>query len=132
MAQKPIKTTKEVSARRQINAAIAHLHKGDFECAITLAGAAEGQLPDTEHFYLFKILNKIRERYDPNAHQNWLKHPSGPECITITEFAVTLAISRAIQKFVAVSQSSTKDFEGFSRWAVERGHIPRPLTEKSN
>src|SRR6202023_190621 len=38
-----LKTNKKLSARRQTIAAIEHLHKKDYECAITLAGAREGR-----------------------------------------------------------------------------------------
>jgi hypothetical protein len=34
-------TTKKLAAQRQIGAAIAHLHKAELECAVTLATAAE-------------------------------------------------------------------------------------------
>jgi hypothetical protein len=34
--------TKKQASLRQLHAAIDHLHDGDYECAITLAGAAEG------------------------------------------------------------------------------------------
>jgi hypothetical protein len=39
-----INTSKYLSSRRQINAAIAHLYNKEFECEMTLAAAAEGQL----------------------------------------------------------------------------------------
>ena len=45
MAQRVVETSKRLSAERQIHAAIAHFHAGDFECAITLSSAAEGQMP---------------------------------------------------------------------------------------
>ena len=40
-----IETTIRVASMRQIHAAIDHLPRGDFECAITLAAAGEGMLP---------------------------------------------------------------------------------------
>ena len=43
----PIDTHIRLASMRQIHCAIEHLHRGDYECAITLAGAAEGILPDT-------------------------------------------------------------------------------------
>ncbi len=136
MARKSIHTSKQLSARRQINAAIAHLHNGEFECAITLAAAAEGQLSDTNKFYLFQLLKKRfgpkpAPEDDPNRIINWLKHPIKPETATICEFEVALTISRAIHKFVAVYEVSAREFEGFNIWAIENGHLPRPLTEAS-
>ena len=37
-----IETSKRLSAERQIHAAIDHFHRNEFECAMTLAAAAEG------------------------------------------------------------------------------------------
>jgi len=55
-----IKTTKQIAAYRQIVAAIEHLHKKGYECAITLAGAAEGQVKEQTTTHLFRlILNKF-------------------------------------------------------------------------
>jgi hypothetical protein len=134
-----IETSKYTSSRRQINAAIAHLHSRDWECAITLAAAAEGQLPEPEtQTFLFRALRKREEKDNLDLELNrvihWLKHPTPhePERIKISEFEVALTISRAIQKFVAVYKLSAREFEGFSTWAVERGHIPRPLTAKAS
>jgi hypothetical protein len=47
-----IETHVRYASMRQIHAAIEHVHREDYECAITLAGAAEGILPDTDepHF----------------------------------------------------------------------------------
>ena len=53
-----IETNIHSASMRQIHAAIAHLHSGDFECAITLAAAGEEMLPETDkpHFH-----QKIKE-----------------------------------------------------------------------
>jgi hypothetical protein len=57
MAQRVVQTSKRLSAERQIHAAIAHFHAGDFECAITLCSAVEGQMPPSgEPTHLFQIL----------------------------------------------------------------------------
>lgn len=51
--------TKKEAARRQITATIEHYEKGEYECAVTLAGAAEGQLTtkdDDSHFF-----NQLRQ-----------------------------------------------------------------------
>jgi hypothetical protein len=47
-----IKTWVRYASMRQIHAAIKHLDRGDFECAITLAAAGEEMLPpkDKPHF----------------------------------------------------------------------------------
>jgi len=45
--QVTIETSRKLAAQRQIDGAIAHLCESELECAITLAGAAEEVLPDT-------------------------------------------------------------------------------------
>jgi hypothetical protein len=40
--------TRQIASVLQINAALEHFHKYKFECAITLASAAEGILPNRE------------------------------------------------------------------------------------
>jgi tRNA threonylcarbamoyladenosine modification (KEOPS) complex Cgi121 subunit len=46
MAERVIQTSRRLATERQIHAAIAHFRAGDFERAITLSGAAEGQTPE--------------------------------------------------------------------------------------
>jgi hypothetical protein len=46
-----LKTNKKLSARRHMIAAIEHLHKKDYECAITLAGAAEDLIEVVVRFW---------------------------------------------------------------------------------
>jgi hypothetical protein len=125
-----VETSKKLSALRKIHAAIVHFHKGEFECAMTLAAAAEGQVPDSDKPYLFRILKHVPD-LDLNAIINWLKHDRAQEKATISEFEVVLTISRAIHKFVAAYRKSSREFEDFNKWAVENGHMPRPLTEIS-
>ena len=123
-----VDTSKQLASLRQIIAAIDHLHKKELECAITLAGAAEGQLPEKRTDYLFRLLKKVFSHDDLNLVRDWLKHQSGPENAIISEFEAALMISRAIHKFVGVYQASHPKFEEFSKWAVDAGHLPRPLT----
>jgi hypothetical protein len=56
--------TKQHAALKQINAAISQLRAGEYECAITLAGAAEDPLGDTAPDHLWKVLMRRR----PNNH----------------------------------------------------------------
>lgn len=83
-ASKPTETvTKKEAARKQITAAIEHYNNGEYECAITLAGAAEGQLISQDSDgHLFNRLKefvpaefKSKEWMDRlNAARDWLKH----------------------------------------------------------
>ena len=120
--------SKKDSALRQTKAAIEHLYANELESAITLAGVAEGQLPETARQHLYRVLVQRFSHDNLNLVRNWLKHPSGPESPTISEFEAVVMISRAIQKFVAAYEASCEEFESFSAWAVEKGHLPRLLT----
>jgi hypothetical protein len=93
---------------RQIHAAIEHLQRGDFECAMTLAAAGEGMLPSTDE-PKFRELARMTE---VNDTVDWLRH--GPmedkenrkrgrgQSITIEESEAIFVIYRAIAKFDAV------------------------------
>jgi hypothetical protein len=97
-------SNRKLSALRQIRAAIRHYLEGELECAITLAAAAEGQLPDTTDDYLLKGFKSIVpfEEFDYNLVINWLKHCNEPDQVTITSFEAAMTIRRSISKFVAV------------------------------
>jgi len=58
-AKLEIETTKQLAAIRQITAAIEHLRKQEYECAITLAVAAEGLLPPTDEPHIFSAFKNI-------------------------------------------------------------------------
>ena len=127
-----VETNKKLSSLRQIKAAIVHLHQKEFEAAMTLAAAAEGQIPEGAIDHLFRILRRWAPQDDFNLFINWLKHSSGPDGAVISEFEVALTIARAIHKFVAIYKASCQEFEDFSQWAVAKGHIPRPLTKAAD
>jgi hypothetical protein len=97
-------STRKLSAQRQISAAIRHFLKGELECAITLAAAAEGQLPDTPDPYLLKGLVRVVPfaEFNHNLVINWLKHHKEPDEVNIPRYEAIMVISRSISKFVAV------------------------------
>jgi hypothetical protein len=131
-------TTRQLAALFQITAAIKHFYDGDLECAITLASAAEGVLPDApEDETLFEHLKvtsaKHSRKFDLNFVQNWLKHGryNGHEIeeMKITPFLAAIALWRAITKFVAVYQKETPEMEEFMVWSREIGY-PAPTRRK--
>jgi hypothetical protein len=135
MAEAPtmIKTTKRLSAMRQILAAIRMLESVDYECVITLAGAGEGQIDEKlisgeSGPHLFRVLRSVWPKELVNEDDAWMKHSSGEEEREVTQFHVVLIIARAIQKYVAAYKETHVRFEEFSAWAVAKGHMPRPLT----
>jgi hypothetical protein len=91
---------------RQIHAAIDHLHRGDFECAITLAAAGEGMLPSTDKAHFCELDDAVTS---VNDIVNWLRHGEIKakqhkriENVAIGEFETIVLIYRAITKFDAV------------------------------
>jgi len=120
-----VKTNKQLSARRQICAAIEHFHKKDYECAITLAGAAEGQVKEKTSRHLFRLIRNKFSADETNAFIHWMKHPSCPDTAEITEQEVVVTIIRAIQKFVGTYEATHVDFENFSQWAMQKGYLRR-------
>src|SRR6185295_3672791 len=138
MANPPqIETKVQFASMRQINAATEHLHRGDFECAITLAGAAEGILPDTDEAHFRQKVKELATKPEikaaggatgPNDYINWLKHGTlvkgGPrfENATILEVEVLAVIWRAITKFrVTYPEVRTPQMLSFENWA--RSHL---------
>jgi hypothetical protein len=127
-----IKTNKQLSSRRQISAAIEHFEKKDYECAITLAAAGEGQIKEKTASHLFRLIRAKFSAVETNLFITWLKHPSGPDQAEITEQEVVVSIIRAIQKFVGTYEATHADFEKFSQWAMQKGYTKKPLTEKAS
>ena len=135
--------TKKEAAVRQINAAIRHLYNEDYECAVTLAGAAEGMLPDTDEArYIFKELAGVetppefKDQRDwiawLNAARDWLKHttPHRGDEWNLTEMDVVIMVLRAVSTFQWTYHQSTLRFEDFYKWCHERGY-PAPKREES-
>jgi hypothetical protein len=90
---------------RQIHAAIAHWRVGDFECAITLAAAAEAMLPDIDEPRFREAQNITRV----NEISNWLIHGrfdlvkgDDVDTVVIEELDTVVVIHRAILKFEAI------------------------------
>jgi hypothetical protein len=117
--------TKKDAALRQITAAIKHFEDKEYECAITLAGAAEGQLTtEAESKHLFK---ELRFRVPPefkderewmswlNASRDWLKHPTPNwrDEWEITEPAAAITIARAVTKFNWAYKQRTQQMTNF-------------------
>lgn len=99
---------------RQIHAALDHHSRQDYECAITLAAAAEGMLPATDgpHFhqkvkeFAASLPDDTEGAKNPNDVITWLKHGTykGKKCetATIDHSEGMVVIWRAISKYFAV------------------------------
>jgi hypothetical protein len=124
--------TKKQAALRHINAAILHFHAREYECAITLIGAAEDLIGNVNSVHLWEVLKN--ERPDGhsekewatilNATRDWLKHATaqlGDER-EITQFEAMIIIFRAVYKFFARYNEVTRDMEHFYEWCHREGY----------
>jgi hypothetical protein len=108
-----IETTTKSTSMRQIHAAVEHHGKQNWECAITLASAAEGMLPETDkpHFrqkvkdFAASLPEAAEGSQGPDDVITWLKHGTvnDKKCDT-----ATIDASEAPWLFGARSQSSTR------------------------
>lgn len=124
-----INTNRQLSALRQIEAAIDHLNAGQFECAVTLALAAEDHLPRSDAPYLYKVLSdRVPEDEMKmfNVLRNWLKHHIEPDEIEFSEFEVAVALIRATSKFFATYRKSSQKTEAFIAWCQAKGLLTNP------
>jgi hypothetical protein len=126
-----ITTTKQLSAFRQTAAAIDHFHRKDYECAITLAGAAEGQIKEKSSNHLFRLIRAKFSKDETNLFINWMKHSSGPDRAEISEQECVVTIIRAIQKYVGAYSATHPGFQTFSQWAMDKGYTKKPLAVKA-
>jgi hypothetical protein len=125
--------TKKETAQRQIDVAINLLHEGEYESAITLACAAEGQMAGApDHPHLFAVLQQKRpSRFATanewvtwfNATRDWLKHPTPQlgEKRGIGEYEAWLTLLRAVSKYYAVFREDTDNMNRFVEWSRARG-----------
>ncbi|MBR0991900.1 hypothetical protein JQ580_14400 [Bradyrhizobium japonicum] len=127
----PTDTQIRLASMRQIHCAIEHLHRGDYECVITLAGAAEGMLPETwkPHFRqkvkAFSKSPEIQEQggaVGENDYINWLKHGSLKrgglrfETATISAEESLIVVYRAVTKYNAVYEDFSPQMLSYLSW----------------
>jgi hypothetical protein len=128
--------TKKAAARRQIDVAIRLFHEGEYESAITLACAAEGQIAGTDVIHLFPVLQQKRpsEFETPsewvtylNETRDWLKHltPQLGDMRGIAQFEAWVMLVRAVSKYYAVFLEETDHMNSFIEWGRERGLVAK-------
>jgi hypothetical protein len=134
-----IDTNIRLASMRQIHCAIEHFHRGDFEAAITLAGAAEGILPAPKKPFLFEKVKALAPEPSKDPVQSdgandvvvWLKHGKGPdgkpvENAKILEIEMYELIIRAISKFQAMYDEQSSEMKQFLTVSYERLSIHEP------
>jgi hypothetical protein len=115
--------TLENAATRQIDAAIDALQAGNFDVALTLAGAAEGMI-ERAGFHMFGELKKspaALERFAQkewisilNTERDWLKHGGQPH-MEIHCSSATYMIARAASKL----ENWTEKMVWFKIWLLD-------------
>ena len=124
--------TKKQASLRQLHAAINHLRESDYECAITLAGAAEGQLAGRREVDFWLMLKLVASEGRPdlkkvvselNETRDWLKHPT-PQLEDSRYLHVEdawLACLRAAMQFVTVFREQSSKMDRFFKLAEKKG-----------
>jgi hypothetical protein len=119
--------TRKTSALRQIHAAIKLFHEGEYESTITLALAAESQLPNDPGPYVYdwfkaRIPSDLLDKF--NDFRNWLKHVREPDEIEVTDLDAAFALLRATTKFRAVFGERSPPMDEFADWIRQKGGLP--------
>ena len=115
--------TKAEAAARQTEAAIEAFARGDFDIAVTLAGAAEGMIQrDGPHMFSHllespRVKDVAKKDWVTvlNAERDWLKHHSGPDALTIEKEVAYFMIARAASKL----EKWTPRMNEFKEWIIK-------------
>lgn len=120
-----IETSIRYASMRQIHAAIDHFHRGDFECAATLAAAGRGMLPVIDNAALPELEARLAR---VETVGQWLTHGtifdrSGKigrrENIVMRTAEVVIAIHLAITRFdAAFPDQRAPQMIAFRLWAA--------------
>jgi tRNA threonylcarbamoyladenosine modification (KEOPS) complex Cgi121 subunit len=130
-----IETCTRLASMRQIHCAIEHLERGDYECAITLASAAEGMLLEPDEKYLRHKIKDMSETEEikaaggatlPNDYATWLKHGTYnkrktelAEIVMIPSEEGVAWVCRAISKYEIVCADLSPQMRSYREWAKE-------------
>jgi hypothetical protein len=113
VTDRSINTSKRLASQRQIEAAIQHYNNDAWECAVTLAHAAENCIAKPG---IVSFFERLKETIPINHNELpvWLKHGGGPESRPISELDVIVIVQRAISKFAARFNGITQTMRSFS------------------
>lgn len=122
------------AATRQVEAAIDAIERGDYDVAITLAGAAEGMLPELAHQPLFTMMRdnpKVPPELSKkvwistlNAERDWLEHPT---VVLGEEINLELGdgVFMLLRAFARLPSWTPRMYE-FKAWSSEQGYLSAP------
>jgi hypothetical protein len=115
--------SRKEAAQQQIDMAIRLLHERHFACSITLALAAEGQMPEGRDASVFRRIAELApDKVDEfNKLRNWLKHNSPPDQHAIYELEVSIALLRATSKFWQTYRDTSPSMLAFAQFWEKKG-----------
>lgn len=134
MAQRIVQTSKRLAAERQIHAAIAHFHAGDFECDYAVqrrrGSDARGERLDLPFRQLRDRATECPaphgQKDDFNDLAAWMKHGVGAEDVELEEMEVKIWLWRAISKYRAVYGIGTPEMATCFLLAARRSRANPP------
>jgi hypothetical protein len=103
--------------------AIEMFHRRKWTCAITLALAAETQMPDPEKPF---VSSELRSKYgidfidQLNEPRNWLKHAKDHDTVELYEMDALMALLRAISKFTSLYDAWSEEMAKFDEWVKSK------------
>lgn len=122
-----LKLSKLQAACRQTDAAIKAFRRGNFDIAITLAGAAEGMIARRGQYAFSFMKDRVPDEVDSrrwisilNRERDWLKHPSGTRLLQIDRFAAAYWITRASDK-LSWRSPEMKEFKTWLSKSLDKG-----------
>ncbi len=114
-----LELNRQQAAMQQIDVATELFHRRNWTCAITLALAAETQMPDPgKPFVISTLCSQYGSDFidQLNEPRNWLKHVKDNDVTTLYEVDALMAILRAISKFTSLYRAWSKDMAAFDAW----------------
>jgi hypothetical protein len=110
--------SREEAARQQIDMAIRLFRERQFACSITLAMAADGQMPEGDEPSVSARIKGLATDKEQNFNTvaNWLKHHRPPNELPIYELDAVLALMRATSKFRQAYRDWSPMMQAFDRW----------------
>ena len=130
------KLNKISAAQQQLEGSIAEMFLGNWACSITLAGAAEGMLPEPlekkdvfavsrDHAVSELKLSQKDAVTQLNDKRDWLKHTqsNAPRpSLEIDQLDALIMIFRAYSRFVIATEAKSNMITIFENWAQQ--HYP--------
>ena len=103
---------------QQIDIAIEMFHCREWTCAITLALAAETQMPNPQKPLRSEYGQDFLDRLSKPT--NWPRHVKEPETAILYEMDAVAALLRAISKFTSLYRVWSRPMTAFDAWVKRK------------